>query len=318
MKKFSPFIALLLLSQLCFAQFKTTLTITDLENKQLTSVMEANASEFLSAINVACLNNTKPKLNSKALTTEAISSVLSSWELSSFRCTETKIIESAIYRKTDGKYEVRNIPLFFKKADNEYSNEEAVLTFLPNGKIDGYNISLVSNRIITKGSDVTDERMRLLIIDALENFRTAYNKKDINTIEDYYSEDALIITGKERKRVKVDNQKMSDNVIEYTKQTKEEYVKKLKNIFNSNSYINIKFEDIEITRDEQYNFAYGVILKQKWHTSNYSDEGYLFLYFNFSDEDAPKIHCRTWQPSSIKNEDIMTKDKYKTIYKIGK
>ena len=36
---------------------------------------------------------------------------------------------------------------------------------------------------------------------------------------------------------------------------------------------------------------------------HYSDEGYLFLVWDFSDEENPKIHVRTWQPlESVSDE----------------
>ena len=44
---------------------------------------------------------------------------------------------------------------------------------------------------------------------------------------------------------------------------------------------------------------YGVSLRQGYASDLYADDGYLFLLWDFSDETAPKIHVRTWQPSMI-------------------
>ena len=46
----------------------------------------------------------------------------------------------------------------------------------------------------------------------------------------------------------------------------------------------------------KYPQVYGVNLKQSWTSSNYSDQGYLFLMIDFRDEKKPVIHVRSWQP----------------------
>ena len=44
---------------------------------------------------------------------------------------------------------------------------------------------------------------------------------------------------------------------------------------------------------------YGVTLLQGWTSGKYHDDGYLFLLWDFTNEDAPQIHVRTWQPDKI-------------------
>ena len=58
---------------------------------------------------------------------------------------------------------------------------------------------------------------------------------------------------------------------------------------------------------------YGVRLRQTWKSSTYSDEGLLFLLFEFpTDGSDPIIHVRTWQPERVRgtivkpNNDIST------------
>ena len=61
---------------------------------------------------------------------------------------------------------------------------------------------------------------------------------------------------------------------------------------------------------------YGVTLKQGWVADRYSDEGYLFLLWDFTNPEAPQIHVRTWQPTEyetgkpIEEEEIFTIDDF--------
>ena len=49
---------------------------------------------------------------------------------------------------------------------------------------------------------------------------------------------------------------------------------------------------------------YGVTLRQKYDSDTYSDDGYLFLLWDFRNPSMPKIHVRTWQPAqSVHNPD---------------
>ena len=41
-------------------------------------------------------------------------------------------------------------------------------------------------------------------------------------------------------------------------------------------------------------------LRQEWRSSTYSDEGYLFLLWDFPEDGGdPIIHVRTWQPEMV-------------------
>jgi len=44
---------------------------------------------------------------------------------------------------------------------------------------------------------------------------------------------------------------------------------------------------------------YGVTVLQKWNSSRYSDEGYVFMMWDFRNPKKPQIHVRTWQPKYL-------------------
>ena len=63
----------------------------------------------------------------------------------------------------------------------------------------------------------------------------------------------------------------------------------------------ILFDAITIERHPAVSEVYGVQLKQRWNSSNYSDEGYLFLMIDFIDVHEPIIHVRAWQPDKFQD-----------------
>jgi hypothetical protein len=298
------FLSFSLINLYSFGQYNTNVVITDIYNPSLKAKMEHNASVFLTEINQAFFKDKKPRIDETIITEEAKKAILTLWEMSSFRCYETDIFEKGI-NCSKGGYEVRNIPLFMKEADSLDKNQEAVIVFNTSGLIDNLYLSMETTRykqILSEGKTVTDFRRRQIILDFIENFRTAYNRKDIDFLNKVYSNDALIITGKVVKTAPQKNDFMQNNLnreqIVYQKQTKEEYLSRIKITFRNNSYLNIKFDSIEVSQHPVYPEIFGILLKQSWNAPNYRDVGYLFLMIDFQDENNPLIHIRTWQPNT--------------------
>lgn len=86
--------------------------------------------------------------------------------------------------------------------------------------------------------------------------------------------------------------------MEYTKQSKREYLDRLFQKFDKpNTYINVKFDDIEVERNPINPDIYGVTVRQEWYSTGYSDVGTVFLLWDFTNKNKPKIYVRTWQPN---------------------
>ena len=136
-----------------------------------------------------------------------------------------------------------------------------------------------------------------MILDYVEQFRTAYNQKDINFLNQVFSDDALIITGKVITTKHAEG--FTSQKIQYNKQSKEQYIKNLRGVFARNSYIKVTFDEIGVMRHPVNPNFYGVTLLQGWTSGKYHDDGYLFLLWDFTNESAPQIHVRTWQPDKI-------------------
>lgn len=91
---------------------------------------------------------------------------------------------------------------------------------------------------------VVDKEKQMIILQYVERFRTAYNMKDLETIKNMFSDDALIITGKVVMTKKLTDSQNAAFKVEYTKQNKQQYINNLKMAFLRNKWIDVKFSQI--------------------------------------------------------------------------
>lgn len=285
-----------------------TFSVSDgIDNAAIKSKIESTVSKMLTEINVAQKAGRNLNFSAMGVAQRVQQSMAMLWENSPFKCTDDDIVEHCITTGTG--YQIRNIPLEMKPTgerefgEDEY--QEAVISFDKQGNVESFYLSISMNlymNVIKSNLELTDLRRRQLILDYVEQFRTAYNQKDINFLNQVFSEDALIITGT------VIQQKHSEGFstpkIKYNKLSKEQYIQKLRGVFARNSYIKVTFDEIEVMRHPVNPNFYGVTLLQGWTAGklkgeDYHDEGYLFLLWDFTNESAPQIHVRTWQPDKI-------------------
>ena len=279
------------------------MTISDgIDNAQIKGKMESTISAILTEVNKAQAEGRDLRLGAIGVPENVQVSMSMLWENSPFVCTDEEIVEHCL--TTGSGYQIRNIPLEMRPVSDEEFNEseyqEAVISFDKQGRLESFYLSISMNlymNVVRGNKELTDLRRRQLILDYVEKFRTSYNQKDINFLEQIFSDDALIITGKVIKQKK-DHIALPDKII-YKKQTKQEYLTNLRRVFAVNSYIRVTFDDIKVMRHPVNPNFYGVTLHQGYTSNNYHDDGYLFLLWDFTDEDMPQIHVRTWQPDQI-------------------
>lgn len=164
--------------------------------------------------------------------------------------------------------------------------------------------------LVLAQEDVLDKTRREFINEFLVYYQEAYEKKDIDFIESFFSTNALIIT---------ETKQLSKCGAELVPQTtkkrpykliiedKKAYIRRLKEIFAKNQKIKLSIpkESKYVHRHSKYSDIYGVSFLQMWidshNGSNIEDDmlGYIFLMIDFKkDEKRPVIHVRTWQPQS--------------------
>ena len=309
MKRTFLFLSLIIFGLTTSVAQSVHLSISDgIDNNSIKSKMENSVSRMLSEINAA--QSARRDLNFSAMGNIAKrvqESMSMLWENSPFKCTDQEIVEHCITTGTG--YQVRNIPLMMKPTGerdfNEDEYQEAVISFDRQGNVESFYLSISMNlymNVIKSNLELTDLRRRQLILDYVEQFRTAYNKKDIPFLNQVFSDDALIITGKVITTKHAEG--FTSQKIQYNKQSKREYINRLTQIFRNNNYIKVTFDDIEVMRHPVNPNFYGVTLLQGWTSGKYHDDGYLFLLWDFTDESAPQIHVRTWQPDKLNGKPL--------------
>ena len=271
-------------------------------NATVKGKMEKNASALLTEINKAHEENRDIDISGISHTASLDRPISMLWENCHFMCLDEKIVENCL--ETGSGYQIRNIPFLMTPTEGDDLREEyqeGVINFDREGNVESLYLTISNNlymSVVKKGKDVADLRRRQLILDYVERFRTAYNQKDLAFLEQVFSDDALIITGKVISQKASDGIKLPDKII-YKKYTKREYLDRLKVSFRTKSYIRVTFDEITVKRHPTLADFYGVTLHQGYSSSNYHDDGYLFLLWDFQDESRPKIHVRTWQPDSF-------------------
>ncbi|MBN2857991.1 MAG: hypothetical protein JXN63_06295 [Candidatus Delongbacteria bacterium] len=205
---------------------------------------------------------------------------------------------------------VRSVPMSFTfpRSDAKFT-ENVVFTFDTDDKIDALTFSLseIAVRDIMNRPDsfgTTEEKIQL--VQFMELYKTAYCLKQADYIESIFADNALIIVGRVLKPgEQIDG--MYDELakgkrVKYDKMGKKEYMHRLRGAFNSNEFININFEDNTVEKKNRQK-VYALEIKQYYNSTNYSDEGYLFLLMDLRNIKEPKIYVRAWQPDSMRTED---------------
>lgn len=290
----------------------TSFRITDGEvDPNVKARMETNVKALLDAFRTAADNGEKTvKLSKDNVSKTAIEEIKEIWKSSAMSCPPMNLNCRCL--KTSNGYQVRGIPVDILAADGDEARQELTINFDTEGTISNVAIAIEMNRyeelMAQKQSDL-DYARRQIIVDFIENFRTAYNRKDNAMLNSVFSDKALIITGrvvKEKPNSDLTKLTLNNNRVVYIKQTKQEYLTKLAQVFKTVKFINVKFSDIEIVEHPKFDSIYGVTLKQSWRTDRYHDEGYLFLMIDFRDSDNPLIQVRTWQPYKDAAGNIVT------------
>lgn len=300
------------------AQYATHFLVTEVEDQDLSDNICLAVSDLLTAFNIAEHEKTVPNLTQLNISPEAVSTITKLWTDCPFVCMDDQIVERATVLPSED-LQIRNIRLIMKPVEGESKDvswkkyQEGVVTLNPTGQIINFHLALDPELYISvmgSAKAVEDVERRMLILEYVERFRNAYNLKDMNFLQQIYSDDALIITGKVVRQVKNDAKMANVNnvKIEYSKQSKKEYLTRLASVFKSNKRINVTFDDIKVVRHPVKAEFYGVTLKQGWEADRYSDVGYLFLLWDFTKPEMPQIHVRTWQPTEINNSVIPLPD----------
>lgn len=296
-----------------------------ISNESLKGRVERNVSALLSEINNAEASGRSINFSGLNLTASAREGLANLWSNLHFRCEMKTNVQNCL--RDVQEYEIRQIPVEMRPLDNTYKGEihkELTISFNNSAQITGVRTAMDNNSylsLVSGGMSVKDVRMRREILKFVEDFRSYYDEKNINAIDDIFSDNALIITGRVMQKDQLSRSNSDVRIpgksITFTKQTKTQYINNLRNVFKANRYIKVDFTDIELIRHSSREGIYGVRLRQRWNSqryngSTYMDDGYVFLLWDFTDEEHPKIHVRSWSPVSgeVSGDNLLSPDDF--------
>lgn len=191
----------------------------------------------------------------------------------------------------------RSLPMNFSfKSSSRSFVEDVVFTFDADRKVSNLSFALdrkAADRII--GQELWSDEARIILITFLENYKTAYALKRLDYIKSIFDDDALIITGRVVHRLDSSLSGRDNKYVILTRQNKQEYMRNLSTCFASNEFINIRFAQNEVLKMGKGSNLFGIQIKQSYFSTNYADEGYLFLMVDLNNPACPVIHVRTWQ-----------------------
>lgn len=291
-----------------------TLTVDEHVNRpSALAAAQSNLAAVLTEINRAQKAKEPVSVKNLRMDEFAKKSLARLWAVTPFYCDDEEVVERCWVFK-NGTMMVSHIPLIITPEDENFglgTYQEAVVEFDSKGQLTDFRFALDAQTAesMERCGTVVDKEKQMIILQYVERFRTAYNQKDLPTIEKMFSDDALIITGRVV-MAKPQGDQGAQFKVEYNKQNKQQYISNLRRAFLRNKWIDVKFSQIGengedggcagITQSTKDKTKYGVRLHQSWKSSNYSDEGYLFLLWEFPEDGSdPIIHVRTWQPEMV-------------------
>ena len=303
------------------AQIKTEVVIlssgSDIINKEIGSALSAVLQEA----------------NNVATSAGALENVREYFTADGFKTFEDLIAKTGFFstipeyhvrilETTTGKFEVRGIKVRVNMGDTTGDDiQELVVVLNFRFFIEDLHFAMEEHhyqRLIDEGQELQDLYKRQQILDFLEEFRTAHNRKDIDYLEQAYSDEALIIVGKVLKAQEgfgdyLESSTLGENKIKFIRLSKQEYIERLREVFQLNAFVRVTFEQVEIKQHSKYPDIYGIQVKQRWNSSTYSDEGHLFVMMDFQNPEKPIIHVRAWQPEQFSDGSIVQLGDFKII-----
>ena len=193
-------------------------------------------------------------------------------------------------------YLVRGIKAAFSFKRNNKTFVEDLVFYIKDDQIEGINFGLEKSALddIMRHS-MWDAQSRLVLVNFLENYKTAYALERLDYLNAVFSDDALIIVGNKLPQPKVaEITAVDQESYEHNKLTKSQYMKQLERVFDKQEYVNIQFEDAAVKKTNRTSERYEIIIKQNYYSATYADKGYLYLLADISNPEWPIIHVRVW------------------------
>ncbi len=272
-----------------------------------------NASIFFNKCNAAYAKSTIVDLSGINLSESTKTDIKHLWDSSPFKVNgdvymkmvENKDLYEAnviFYIKNYVEYEdIDGVP---KKKDNPQKHQEFTLSFNRNGEIVDIN-KTVSIDVV--GSEIKKGEIFSKVVKYVNYLTKAHSNKQLDVLEQLYSDNAIIITGLNTKGIRSSILNGGERIYSfettgtiYTKKDKSQYLKDLRLVFANNAFVSVTYSDLKIyshpSSNPKYEGIYYAKMIQHYRSSNYSDDGYLTLVWDFRrvNNPNPVIILRAW------------------------
>ena len=221
-----------------------------LDNGPLKDKVNANVSSLLTEINDAYNASRALDLSAVSITPRAVRQLSMLWRNRPFHCDDARVVDR-ILRTFDGGYQLRNIPIEMTEPGGKVLYPELVVELDAGGTITLVNFAIEANlyrKVIQPGADDREMNHRKIILDYVEQFRTSYDRKDLNFLELFFCDDALIITGRVVKKYVREPGAILENKVLYPQYANSEYLSNLRRVFSQIRYSRTYFKDVQVTR----------------------------------------------------------------------
>lgn len=184
----------------------------------------------------------------------------------------------------DGSVEVPGIYVQ-RQGGNIYEFDELVLRFDAQGRLQAVRqVSQLQNyghilNLALKADPQEEAKVRTFV----EDFARAFNQRDTGFLGRVFAPDAIIISGTGR-----------GGITTMRRNDRDAYIDRLQTIFRTNNRVSVSLREPVVYRHPDLADIFGVVMRQTWVTSSYSDEGYLSLTVDYRTGE-PRIQVRFWQ-----------------------
>jgi len=283
-----------------------------LSDASLREKMEKRISSLLSEITKASKANQPLNFDFPYLTSSARMRLAQLWENMHFSCDDTQIVEKCL--PAINGYVVRDILVTIHPADNSYDgpkSSELAICFDANGFITSVRMALESSvrqDVLAKSHDTDDFHKRMEILWFIEELHSYYDEKDLKSLHNVFSKDALVIINNVvlRKNMDTDQTIVSPEIL-CRKFDNNDYMKRLTALFNNNKFIKVRFDEISVRKHPAKPGFYIVTLHQTISAGGKVENGYMYMLWEFRENQPPIIHFRTWL-SEMENGHSQTLD----------
>lgn len=287
-----------------------------ISNESLKNTAEHNISQLLTNINKAAKNKSTVSFNGVNIGKKAKEEFLHMWDFMPFSCDDANYVEKCV--QTTSGYLVRGIPVTMLSTDylNIISERGLTINFSSDGTITGVFFSLerhIFDNILITANNVTDIRRKEKMLNFVEHYRSFYDQKDLKSIQDIFSDDALIIT--ENKIIRKEGSELT--LTEIKGQVKTEFIKELKSIFVRKQPAKMVISDIKVLRHPTNPDVYLVQFIQDLRSAftNGNEQSIMkgemtMLWFFPKNDGYPSIWIRTLQSDKIEPSNKITLDDF--------